>query len=262
MNTDTLDKGQYTETSIDHYEAIFGRDFVSPGGVDMARELIRRMNLPSGSRVLDVGCGLGGAAFLMAGEFKHWVDGIDLSANMIKRAQVRLDELGADHPVSLTLGDCLELDVDQQYDAIYSRDVFLHIHDKDRLFQVLHRALKSGGTLLFTDYCCGDKPWQPAFADYVDDRGYCLHTVPDYVDILRTTGFIDVEGLDWTNRFVQCLRGEVDRIGSAGLDRETADALKRSWHEKIERALGGDHRWGLFRAARPLSQSVHSGSQG
>ena len=32
-----LDAEQYTNASIAAYESVYGRDFVSPGGVDMAR---------------------------------------------------------------------------------------------------------------------------------------------------------------------------------------------------------------------------------
>ena len=251
MSSNALDAGQYSDASIDHYEAIFGRDFVSPGGEAMARELVARMDLPVGSRVLDVGCGLGGAAFLMATEFGLEVDGIDLSANMIQRATARRDALGLQSTVALALGDCLELDAEGAYDAIHSRDVFLHIHDKARLFRVLHRALKPGGLLLFTDYCCGDKPWRTAFSEYVASRDYSLHTVAECRGFLEDAGFAALEGADWTGRFIRCLQEEAGRIGAAGFDPEVSAELRRSWHDKIERAESGDHRWGLFIATRP-----------
>ena len=64
-----LDSSQYLESSILQYESIYGEDFVSPGGREVASELIASMGLEPGSRVLDVGCGLGGSAFLMARDF-------------------------------------------------------------------------------------------------------------------------------------------------------------------------------------------------
>ena len=237
---------QYSAESIDHYEAIYGRDFVSPGGLTMARELVSRMHLEPHARVLDVGCGLGGAAFLMARDLDLRVDGIDLSANMIGRAQGRLDELGLGSKIQLTRGDCLELAVEDRYDAIHSRDVFLHIREKGRLFSVLRRAMKPGGTLLFTDYCCGSPPWRPDFAAYVSGRQYTLHTVTEYRDILEVAGLKVIEAVDWTERFLDCLRDEAERIETAGFDADTVNHLVLSWRDKIDRANTGDHRWGLF----------------
>ena len=245
----SLDDSQYTEASIRHYEAIFGRDFVSPGGGDMARQLIARMRLPADSLVLDVGCGIGGAAFLMAQEFDLRVEGVDLSVNMIRRANKRARELDLGDRVSLQQKDCLTLDVVSRYDAIYSRDVFLHIHDKTRLFRVLRRALAPGGTLLFTDYCCGEPPWSGGFSDYVASRGYCLHTISEYAEILKLAGFQRIAALDWTDRFIRLLGAELKRIPALGFTAEESEALSASWQQKIGRSQSGEHRWGMFYAS-------------
>ena len=122
-----LDSTQYAIESIRHYEAVYGEDFVSPGGSGMAIELIGQLNLEPGSRVLDVGCGLGGSAFIMAREFDLIVDGIDLSKNMLSMAALKLAVYQLSGRVNLEQGDCLQLDREGIYDAIYSRDVFLHI---------------------------------------------------------------------------------------------------------------------------------------
>jgi phosphoethanolamine N-methyltransferase len=243
-----LDDSQYSAESIDHYEAIFGRDFISPGGEAMARELLRSMNLSPGFRVLDVGCGIGGAAFLMAEEFGCRVDGIDLSANMISRARERRTERGLEAGIGLRHGDCLQLTDSDCYDAVYSRDVFLHIGDKGRLFKVLRRALKAGGILLFTDYCCGPPPWHPDFSSYVGKRGYRLHTVGQYAAIIERAGFRNVRALDWSDRFIDLLEEELSRIPGLGLKEADTLELQRSWQDKIRRARTGDHRWGMFTA--------------
>ena len=245
-----LDAEQYRIESILHYEKVYGEDFVSPGGIDMARELIARLALAPGSRVLDVGCGLGGAAFVMAREFGLEVDGIDLSKNMLEIALRKRAAHGLEAQVNLEWGDCLELDREGVYDAVYSRDVFLHIHDKARLFAVLHAALRPGGRLLFTDYCCGPKPWSDDFAAYVEERGYDLHSLEEYARLVADAGFRQVADEDITGRFVDILSAELERIGKLELEAGMRDKLAASWRQKLERAFGGDHRWGLFAALK------------
>jgi phosphoethanolamine N-methyltransferase len=245
-----LDAEQYRSDAILRYEQVYGEDFVSPGGIDMARELIARLALAPGARVLDVGCGLGGSAFVMAREFGLEVDGIDLSKNMLEIAARKLAARGLEDRVSLEWGDCLELNREGAYDAVYSRDVFLHIHDKARLFAVLHTALRPGGRLLFTDYCCGPAPWGDAFTAYVEDRGYDLHTPEDYARLVADAGFRQVADADITARFVDILRAELVRMETLGIEAEVRDKLAAGWRQKLDRALGGDHRWGLFTALK------------
>lgn len=47
-----LDHGQYNRAGIEAYEAAFGRDFVSPGGADLARPLIACLELLQLGRIL------------------------------------------------------------------------------------------------------------------------------------------------------------------------------------------------------------------
>ena len=241
-----LDGQQYTTASIRTYETVYGRDFVSPGGKETALALTTKLGLKPRQKVLDVGCGLGGGSFLMASQFDAQVDGIDLSHNMINAAANRLTELKLSTRVTLWQGDCLELDRPGTYDAIYSRDVFLHIHDKSQLFSTLHRSLKERGKLLFTDYCCGSPPWTEEFESYVAQRRYCLHTVPEYEAILISAGFSEVRAQDRTEEFTAILEGDLACILASDLDAVERDYLAVSWQAKIDRAVRGEQRWGLF----------------
>ena len=245
-----LDSSQYQESSILQYESIYGEDFVSPGGREVASELIASMVLKPGSQVLDVGCGLGGSAFLMARDFGLRVIGMDLSKNMLALAERKLAANGLLDRVRLQWGDCLELDSAERYDAIYSRDVFLHIADKTLLFERLHAAMRPGGKLLFTDYCCGPKPWSDEFGAYVQDRGYSLNTTEEYARFISGAGFEQVTADDLTERFITLLEAEEARIDVLPMAETVREKMKLSWQEKVQRARAGDQRWGLFSAVK------------
>ena len=250
VTQDFLDSSQYLTQSILQYEQIYGEDFVSPGGRAMAVEMIGRLGLAPAARVLDVGCGLGGSAFVMAQEFGLRVDGIDLSKNMLEIANKKLRTRDLNDQVKLEWGDCLQLERDDYYDAIYSRDVFLHIQDKTRLFAVLKSALRTGGQLLFTDYCCGPQPWSDDFSAYVADRGYCLHTPEEYSALLGDAGFKQVEAEDISARFIDILHSDLQRIDALDVEATVRTKLKQGWQQKLRRSNAGDHRWGLFSAVK------------
>ena len=250
ITQDFLDSSQYQIDTILAYENIYGEDFVSPGSYELAVELISRLGLNADARVLDVGCGLGGSAFVMAREFELQVDGIDLSKNMLAIANQKLAANGLSNKVSLSWGDCLDLSGAATYDAIYSRDVFLHIHDKGRLFNVLYELLCPGGKLLFTDYCAGSKPWSTEFSDYVEARNYDLHTVDGYVDLISATGFTQVVGEDAIPQFAEILKFEKQRIQHVEIEPEQRNKLEQSWQQKYLRAQAGEQCWGIFTACK------------
>ncbi len=245
-----LDSSQYTLSSIQQYEAVYGEDFISPGGKPMAVELIQKMDLKPGARVLDVGCGLGGSAFVMARDFGLIVDGVDLSKNMLALANQKLEKYGLPESVALEHGDCLELNRPQRYDVVYSRDVFLHIENKAKLFSVLKECLRSGGRLLFTDYCCGPDPWHGDFTAYVQERGYTLHTLTEYADLLSVARFEHVECIDLTTRFIAILEADLEKIAELPLEESSRAKLEQNWRGKLVHAQTGDHRWGLFTAVK------------
>ncbi|MBT3735379.1 MAG: methyltransferase domain-containing protein [Gammaproteobacteria bacterium] len=245
-----LDAGQYTRDSILKYELVYGTNFVSPGGVRCATRLIKKLGLPAHARVLDVGCGLGGSAFLMAQEFGLDVDAIDLSENMLALVRERLAQTELAKQVQLKNQNCLELNVQNYYDAIYSREVFLHIDDKQQLFSNLYTALKPSGKLLFTDYCCDEKPWQSDFSAYVKSRGYHLCTVSDYRKLLEAAGFGIIEAIDRTKDFIGFCKTELDTINSLDIAQSDRTSLKNDWLKKIERAQVSNQRWGMFYASK------------
>lgn len=247
MNSDFLDTVQYTPASIGDYEAVWGEGFISPGGAEKAREMLGSLGLPRGACLLDVCCGVGGSAFLMAEELGWRVVGVDLSRNMVEVARRRCRERGLEGQVQISQGDALALKFEGEFDAVYSRDAFLHIHDKPVLLEGLFRSLKPGGKLIFTDYCCGERPWSDSFRDYVEEREYCLHTVYDYVSLLREAGFEEVIGEDLTGEFIGTLKDDLRRIA----EKEAQQALKGPWEAKLQRSLAGEQRWAIFAAQRP-----------
>lgn len=252
LKTEALE--QYSQTSVAAYEAVYGQDFISPGGQSMARHFAARLELEPGQKVLDVGSGLGGYAFLMASEYRAEVVGVDLTDSMVGEATARAQQRGCTEFVHFRQQDCLELEEIDHFDAVTSRDVFLHIHQKERLLGRLWQVLKPGGRLLFTDYICSPKPWPWAFTAYVESRNYCLHTLSEYQDLLGTAGFVELDCQDITDRFIETLETELKRLPTVQeLGWATRKGLGLAWKSKLRGAQQGVHRWGVFSARKPSS---------
>jgi len=161
--------------------------------------------------VLDVGSGIGGAAFHLAREYGANVTGIDLSTEMVAIAQERRLQSVDNGAVTFLLGDILTMSFEGTFDIIWSRDALMHLPDKPRLFSRLHDLLSPGGQLVITDYARGTCTASPEFLEYVKQTGYHLTDPASYGKLLEGAGFTDVMVEDATERFVEILGKETQR---------------------------------------------------
>lgn len=145
---------------------------------------------------------------------------------------------------------------EEGFDAVFSRDTLLHIHDKPALFTRLRETLKPGGQLLITDYCRGVGEPSEEFAKYIQERAYDLQTVKRYAEMLKEAGFEVVEASDETARFVDLLAMELNELRLRRSEfvkqfsEESYSEMEASWQAKLARARAGEHCWGVFYARK------------
>jgi len=255
-----LDSQQYSARGILLYERIFGRTFVSTGGLETTEEFVDLLDLQNGQKVLDIGGGIGGSAFYMAKKFGAKVVTIDLSSNMTQIGMDRAQEVGCGpDQVVFEIADATKRDYPaESFDVIYSRDTILHIPDKLSLFKKFHKFLRPGGKVLISDYCCSPETHSDKFKTYVKQRGYNLLSPAQYGKVLETAGFVNVRAEDRSEQFANVIRSEIVKTESIRDEfvQEFDDAgykyIVDGWKEKLGRVDIGDQRWGLFYAEKPL----------
>ncbi|CAD7698098.1 unnamed protein product [Ostreobium quekettii] len=250
-----LDNYQYAVNGILRYERMFGEGFISTGGLHTTKDILKRLRLQPGERVLDIGCGIGGGDFYMCQEYGVHVHCIDLSVNMFMIATERAQRVRCS--ASFEVADITKREFeDESYDVLYSRDTILHIHNKPELFCKLLKMLKPGGRLLITDYCRSSDSPSERFAEYIQQRNYDLHSVEAYGKMLSDAGFVDVVAEDATGLFISSVQRE---LGVAERERndfvaefseQDFEAVVSGWKEKLDRATAGEQCWGLFMARR------------
>ncbi|KAE8710693.1 Phosphoethanolamine N-methyltransferase 3 [Hibiscus syriacus] len=250
-----LDTVQYKTDSILRYERVFGEGYVSTGGVETTKEFVGMLDLKPGQKVLDVGCGIGGGDFYMAENFDVHVVGIDLSVNMISFAVERA--IGLKYSVEFEVADCTKMTyADNTFDVIYSRDTILHIQDKPALFRSFYKWLKPGGKVLISDYCKSAGTPSPEFAGYIKKRGYDLHDVKAYGQMLKDAGFDEVVAEDRTDQFIKVLQRELNEVEKnkdsfvSDFSQQDYDDIVGGWKAKLIRSSSGEQRWGLFLAKK------------
>ena len=118
--------------------------------------------LPKGSRILDVGCGIGGSARILAKYYGFNVTGITISPAQVKRArELTSSELSCNFQVM----DALDLNFeDGTFDAVWSVEAGAHMSDKAKFADEILRTLRPGGYLALADWNSRDlRAYPPSF---------------------------------------------------------------------------------------------------
>jgi trans-aconitate 2-methyltransferase len=162
----------------------------------MGREVLDRLELRGGERVLDAGCGTGRVtATLLERLPRGEVVAVDGSPAMVAEAQERLGP-----GVDCRVADLTELVLEAPVDAILSTATFHWIADHDRLFEHLFAALKPGGRIVAQ---CGgegnvaavqaaiDQVAEPALAGWAGPWNF--QSPAATAERLERIGFIEVE---------------------------------------------------------------------
>ena len=127
-------------------------DDLHVGGREATREFSAQLEITPDMHLLDVGCGLGGAARYFAETRGCRVTGIDLTADYVRAADVLTRCVGLSHRVSFRHASALSLPFGPAtFDGAYMMYVGMNIADKPRLFAEVRRVLKTGGVFAIYD---------------------------------------------------------------------------------------------------------------
>jgi MPBQ/MSBQ methyltransferase len=235
----------------------FVHEMVRWGGLD---------KLPSGTTVLDVGCGIGGSSRILAREYGFAVTGITLSPQQVRRAQeLTASEVNARFQVD----DALALSFpDATFDVVWSVEAGPHMPDKAQFARELLRVLKPGGTLVVADWNQRDdrhvplNVWEkPVMRQLLDQWSHpAFASIEEFSELLEATGLVagKVTTADWT---AETLPSWLDSIWQgfarpAGIVRFGVIGFIKSLREVPTFLLmhlafrAGLCRFGMFRAVR------------
>ncbi len=116
------------------------------GGREATERLVSKMSLSDGDHVLDIGCGIGGAARLIADQAGCRVTGIDLTPEYIETAKTLTERTGLTDSVRLQTASALAMPFgDERFDAAITIHVAMNIANRAALYGEIARVMKPGG---------------------------------------------------------------------------------------------------------------------
>ena len=181
----------------------------------MEDRLGRALDLPSGALVLDAGCGRGAVALRMATNFGLRVEGVDILAGDIRRAQRKAARHRAPNRPRFQVMDYRRLRFpDGHFDGAYTMETLVHAVDSAAVLGELHRVLEPGGRLVLFEYSMAPRGELTARQRRVFDAiiaESAMHSLPGFVHgcfpaLLHAAGFRDVAVEDVSERMLPMLR--------------------------------------------------------
>ena len=255
------DEGHYGPKQLNLLKTVWGEGFLSPGGTDEIDEVMKGINATS-KFILDIGCGCGGAAIhLIKNHGAKSVLGIDVEPLVVKRAE----EIAAKQGLSnLAQFRCVKpgpLDIpDESVDLVFSKEVFLHISNKDDLMKDIHRVLKPNGLVAVSDWMrIDDNPPSLLMQQYIDAEGLDMYmcSLKHYEQALKKAGFIDIVIKDRNAWYLSKAKQELVAI-EGPLNKKVIEAIGLEetvgvidiWKKLIGVLEIGEHRPGHFKAVK------------
>lgn len=248
---------QHYDAGNDLYERMLDKRMIYTCGywqdatnLDEAQEhklelVCRKLKLEPGMRVLDIGCGWGGAARYMAEKYDVEVVGISVSQEQVNMANDQSKGLN----VSFRFQDYRDLN--DSFDRIYSLGMFEHVGFKNYpdYFQMANRCLKEGG--LFLLHTIGFQYTSELVDPWIERYIFPNSILPSAELIGRDSArLFTIE--DWHNfglDYYKTLHAWNDNITAAWVDLPTYDEeFRRMWHYYLMCSAGSfkactNHLW-------------------
>ncbi|MGW2558917.1 SAM-dependent methyltransferase [Streptomyces sp. NPDC001514] len=180
--------------------------------------------------LLDIGCGVGGGSLYWAQEHGSRVTGLTVAGEHIPVIEDFARQAGVADRVTPLLADVHDFVPDRAYDAAYANESSGYM-DRERLFQVVAKALKPGGWFGIQEHFICRPEWTEFIDGYYKTR---LGTFTEYISAAEAAGFELEQDEDVTDRvaefWVQSMAwnaAELERVEREGKRKAGAWSRKR-----------------------------------
>jgi ubiquinone/menaquinone biosynthesis C-methylase UbiE len=255
------DVAEYYDTTQTHYQKWWnlGKSFslhygiwdervksFSESLVNTNRVMMELSEISETDRILDAGCGVGGAALLLNNERKAEIVGISVSKKQIDTANKLAVERNITDKVSFQVMDYLNTSFNDEYfDVVWACESVCQSSDKRAFIRECYRILKKGGRLILCDYFLTNykkdihswlEKWHKVWAisNLVSDDSF--------VSDLKNQGFTSVKTFDYTGE----IRKSAKRLYCTSLIGSLPSELYNLFNRKVSRFAKSHYKGGYY----------------
>ena len=229
-----LSEPSYPPEFIDKLELLWGIGFLSPGGPDEVREILRDITIRD-TTVLDIGCGTGGPDIVIARDSApKRIIGLDIEPFLIEKSQRNIARAGMGNVVDIRLVEAGPLPFeDQSFDVVFSKDSLIHVEDKAALYREVLRVLKPGGQFAASDWLrSADANELAGYNDWrsLTSLSFSMQTAKETKAEMIDSGFVDVTTRDRNAWYVETASQEIDMMRSDEWKNQSVKAFGEEYY--------------------------------
>ena len=264
---ETTQGPEYDDKAIRFLESLWGEGFLSPGGSKEVDRIVSNLDFTD-ARVLDLGCGAGGATLHLAKTYPlaHIV-GFDVEDPVINRAKARNIANGLTERASFVLGEPGPLPFeDGTFDIVFSKDALVHVADKEALFAEIFRIIRPGGSFAASDWLTShDGQPSAAMRAYLKAEGLSFGMAsPERTKrAMQLAGLAEIKRVNRNAWYRKTARAELEQLkgplyepACEAVGKSYVDKNIQTWAAMLVVLESGEHRpTHLFATKPPLTKA-------
>jgi len=215
--------------------------------VNTNRVMMEICGISEGEKILDAGCGVGGAAFYLNCERNAEVTGISLSQKQIEAAREIAGKKGVAERVSFQVMDFIRTTFrDESFDVVWACESVCQAQDKTAFIKESFRVLKKGGKLIICDYFLPEEN-QPDKHSLI--RKWCdtwaisgFITLDSFKTSLIASGYKEITSTDHTTKIIKSSR----RMYHSSLAGAVPSEIYNLFHPNVTRFAKTHYKSGYY----------------
>ena len=258
-------QNEYEDALVAILGLVWGEGFMAPGGEGNVEKMVEGLEL-EGRRVLDIGCGIGGPACILAETYGAHVVATDLEPPLIERARLRAARLGLSDRIEFEVVNTGPLSFESEtFDLVMSSGGVTQTADKLGMFQECLRVLKPGGTFSLYDWMKSEGEYSQDMRYWFEMEGltYVMETPRGQEATLSEAGFEEVSVVDGSAWYRAEVKREYERLRTRDFPRlvelvgeEAAKRAVENWRAMVVVCEKGEMLQVHSRARRPVPEAL------
>ncbi len=234
------DKKNCLETCdmFDFMSTHVGLNVLHPGGLKATYDLLKRLQIDRSDKVLDIACGKGVNAILIAKKYGCKVVGIDILPESIEKAKAFAKRKGVENLVTFQVADAQQLPFDkEEFVKTIAQAMLILVNDKEKVIKEANRVTKNGGKSGWLELSWR-KEITKEFLEIANRElcGICIsnvQTFDEWAELFRSNGYHNLTA----DKFTMDYRGMMGMIQDEGLSNGLRVMFKYLTNDKIRKRM-------------------------